>query len=1175
MATIDLRSYVVGPTGKWFHDLNNYQPDLLRLTEPSDGLTLVGPLRVRVCVQALNRFTLIATASQALQARELMSYVLDLPPGQAWTYPAPFEQLSSAGSTSGTATLAGGGGSSDTLTLLRDAPQGAGSGGGGLSINTNTNTNTNTNLNTAGAPALAIDSVANAYTATVNAALWRRVWGANAGAAILIRPAGPDMCGDPCACEPNPCAPNDQCAPKKSCGCGCSCSPCHCGGSPDDIPCDFAVRNRPDAGSFFPSSCEPCTPGAPVAMPPTKGPALLVKPAAGGTIRTRFYNGMHIGKEDFETDQKNVRIKRALMNRALGQGVAWGFGLGFDGNALCVQPGYGLDCCGADVILSSAYRVDATALAADPAAAQLVAMRGPQRASLVLEYFECPQEPRPVHGDPCANDGGRCEPSRIRETARLRLAPPCNLDDSGPIRTFLAEIEKLRNDPVVGPFFQSGPCAPPFSGGGTGTGTGTGPQLSAAPITVKLEAIARKVGDTTSDGFAAGASNAVPAPSPTEPAQGDAFLGSPLQAVAYSVRITVTADPGYRFTQQGQVAELNIVTGQPDGNAIPLYAHLTSDGQIVWEIPMPATPLALQQQGQDPIPPQFTERFSGWELTDASNNHVSGSIEPSWTLLAFHTDQNGSIGWDSSKWGRLVEQGSVPSESVPASFDPSSVIHLSVPPATLSSSGGKNSGPFPCLSEACDPNSFAFWNTFPFLHANPQDPCQAADWRVLVLGVLYVSLSAEMVRSGYGTPQYVQSAALEAASAAYSAASKLYFGTMPDTDRFSLTDAIQKLLQAWCKSLLYPGPSCRCSPHGVVIGCAVVEGGTIAHVDPWGGRRWVVQYPLLSYWGQQFGLMPLDAIASRLFDMICCFSSLPAPKFSVAGNAAGDITTRPLFRAPGIRPTERVSGRDSMIQFGPATLLAGDPSTIAQRVQMLGATRTETLNPLDFVSRVTAMIGAAGSAPPGAPLVDYAVRGFPDVHFVTPDPSGSATNVSQPAGGRAGAAASTGLTSDQPLFGRFIANEVAGLSGAEAPPRLLRPLVASLSYSIAASLPLAPPQPLATPLTTTGLDTIGKLLDRDPETTLATSLNGQNADLFSQLLDDAEKTARTVVKVAGDSVVLAAGEKQLTSRADLKTPATAASFTKLLQEQLKTAKLDVPTAAVASAVSEATEMPVP
>ena len=196
-------------------------------------------------------------------------------------------------------------------------------------------------------------------------------------------------------------------------------------------------------------------------MPPIKGPSLVVPSARGGTVRTRYFNGMFITKEDLWTDQNNNRIKHALMNRAMGQGVVWGLDVGLDGDAVCVLPGYGVDCCGNDIVISSAYRVDSHALLRDPAAAATLSKGRANRMNLLLEYFECPEEPRPVHGDPCAPDQVSCEMSRIRETARLRLVPPCDVDDSGPIKDFLEEIRKLKGHPMTGPAFIPGTPPPP------------------------------------------------------------------------------------------------------------------------------------------------------------------------------------------------------------------------------------------------------------------------------------------------------------------------------------------------------------------------------------------------------------------------------------------------------------------------------------------------------------------------------------------------------------------------------------------------------------------------------------------------------------------------------------------------------------------------------------------
>jgi hypothetical protein len=119
-----------------------------------------------------------------------------------------------------------------------------------------------------------------------------------------------------------------------------------------DLPCDIAVSNLPNIGQFFPVACEPCGSG-PVRLPPTCGPSLSVMPAAGGCIRPRFFNGMFITREDLETELRYLRIKNQLQRRSDGEGVVWGLGLGVDGGAVCVRPGYAVDCCGNDLVLTS------------------------------------------------------------------------------------------------------------------------------------------------------------------------------------------------------------------------------------------------------------------------------------------------------------------------------------------------------------------------------------------------------------------------------------------------------------------------------------------------------------------------------------------------------------------------------------------------------------------------------------------------------------------------------------------------------------------------------------------------------------------------------------------------------------------------------------------------------
>src|SRR5690348_10868004 len=89
MRTIDLRDYVVERWGDWVRDPRAFTPTLLRLDTTGDGLTLAGPLRVKVAVQARNLFLFPGTNRLGYQSKDLFCYVLEVPPGQTWSYPGP------------------------------------------------------------------------------------------------------------------------------------------------------------------------------------------------------------------------------------------------------------------------------------------------------------------------------------------------------------------------------------------------------------------------------------------------------------------------------------------------------------------------------------------------------------------------------------------------------------------------------------------------------------------------------------------------------------------------------------------------------------------------------------------------------------------------------------------------------------------------------------------------------------------------------------------------------------------------------------------------------------------------------------------------------------------------------------------------------------------------------
>ena len=205
-----------------------------------------------------------------------------------------------------------------------------------------------------------------------------------------------------------------------------------------DLPCDFAVRSIADTGEFFPSPCDPCE-GGPVRVPPLDcGPAVDVLAARGGCVRPRYFNGMFISREDLEAEQRYFRIKMRMHNRAAGAGVVWGLDAALRGEHVVIGPGYGRDCCGNDVTITCDYAVPAASLLRDP----LVCGSVRSCYALLLEYVECPEEPRPIHGDGCEPRQAGCEMSRIRETARLRLVTPAAASPT-PLGRFWTRVEEL------------------------------------------------------------------------------------------------------------------------------------------------------------------------------------------------------------------------------------------------------------------------------------------------------------------------------------------------------------------------------------------------------------------------------------------------------------------------------------------------------------------------------------------------------------------------------------------------------------------------------------------------------------------------------------------------------------------------------------------------------------
>lgn len=595
--------------------------------------------------------------------------------------------------------------------------------------------------------------------------------------------------------------------------------------SVDDLPCDLAVVDHPEAAKFFPVACEPCAPDARFRMPAIN-PALSVDVAAGGCVRTRFFNGMFITKEDLETEQRYFRIKNRLHNRAIGQGVVWGLNVGRQADKICVLPGYGIDCCGNDLTVTTVYKVDVAALLRDPAAAEACAAstRTAKRMHLLLEYVECPTEPRPVHDDPCGPTHQVCEPSRFRETVRLRLVPPRDPDSSGPLRDFLLAAQSLHVK--YGHQLQTPTDLTP---------------TSEVALRIDVDGQRFEIGPDGSSGL---------------------FQGS---------------NPTL-----GAVTNAGVFTGG-------MLRIISSSGNVIGEIPLALLSLPGARGLEVALDRESSYRV---ELAD-------WRVEPPYASAPGWAD-TGAASYALTWQSQLPTGGGAWQIKGEAISPPVRTIPVRTPacgdPCSPSEPARREPGP-------CDPPALkASSIPWPWLHADPLDETFAGDPKAVILGLLGAWLQHSVASSH--EPEVTEPWSFQrlAATTIYRSAWLLFYGVDAADERRDVGATLEALLRGWCGTALYPGPVCPCEPHGVVIGCTTLQAGTLGEIDPFGGRRHVVQYPLLSYWGSRLlGLAPPDATVSRLFSLLCCVAALPRPTTSPRAPVF-------LFRLAEVRSEDSAEG---------------------------------------------------------------------------------------------------------------------------------------------------------------------------------------------------------------------------------------------------------------------------
>jgi hypothetical protein len=169
--------------------------------------------------------------------------------------------------------------------------------------------------------------------------------------------------------------------------------------------------------------------------------------ATGALIRPRFFAGQLLTEDDLQQLQDYVIAKNQLHNRHLfGAGVVCGLEVLCDpcgAGQVVVQPGYGLDCCGNDLVVACRTTLDVNAMirdllrdlrggqdCGDPCTREAQAAAAAKGEHPVREYClylrYCDQKTDPVSpyaaDAPCSPQA--CEPSRVREGVRFELRCP-------------------------------------------------------------------------------------------------------------------------------------------------------------------------------------------------------------------------------------------------------------------------------------------------------------------------------------------------------------------------------------------------------------------------------------------------------------------------------------------------------------------------------------------------------------------------------------------------------------------------------------------------------------------------------------------------------------------------------------------------------------------------------
>ncbi len=520
----------------------------------------------------------------------------------------------------------------------------------------------------------------------------------------------------------------------------------------------------------------------------------------GGLKRTRFFDGMFLTQKDLEREQKYWTIKRRMTNRALGKGVVWGLRLDWDmlNRRFILFPGYGVDCCGNDLIVECEQAFDERKLIerADTCTKALISGRHmssdrcpkvtedrPRKVGVILQYVECPEEPKPVYKDACTTNVTQCEYSSIRESTQLLLVPPPSPTAPGPVNNFCSDVEALREACEA-----AGVSCNLF-------------QKLAETDAVRLRARIR-----VQELDAARLNVAYLSPSLDLEGNPAVSQTLDLSAANATLGLCLEPDPGYVFLA-GQ-----LIDGAGNTSALSPF------GMERVEVTLGASPVVYT--------------VTDLVVAPLFNKGAHHKLAITLTLTGDPVNQQVVINAETTEVEVVEEAGSC-SDLV----SPALIFNTSALCATKMLALNAMCGWFKSLISPVDEGTV--------------NVRQEVAWLICLLSW------------------------------------RLLFKANLDADAEAKLNAlVQKLFSELCAGLVYPGPRCYEEHHGVYLGSIEFsKNGGIKRFSPWEYRRHVLTGPLLNHWLGQFGFAPIDMVAGRMAQWICCLAKNPLPMAAQQGAA--------------------------------------------------------------------------------------------------------------------------------------------------------------------------------------------------------------------------------------------------------------------------------------------------